>query len=140
MMKKSTLLLAASLTITSMYGKEKNVNEKNRTIAQAYYTAMSNKDVAKLAQYAHPDVQFVGPLSKTTGKEALIDSVTKFMAFFKKLTIRSTFASDNQAVVLYDVEFPAPLEPLASAAVLTIENGLVTKVELIFDSYTFRKG
>lgn len=115
------------------------MNTKNREIAQAYYIAMGAKDVAGVGKYLHPDVQFASPLTALAGKEAVLEAITGFMAFFTTLTIRSVFGSDDQAMIAYDVEFPAPFGKVPTAALLKIQDGLITKVELIFDARPFDK-
>ena len=43
------------------------MSEKNMITAESYYKAMGNKDLEGMAQYLHPDVQFIGPMAKMTG-------------------------------------------------------------------------
>lgn len=109
------------------------------SIAEAYYTAMSEKNGEGLGKYLHPDVQFKGPLSQLKGKEAVLESVKNFTSFFKKLTIRTKFGSGDQAMVVYDVDFPEPIGRFPSAALLTIREGLIREIELFFDGRPFVK-
>jgi len=116
------------------------MNKTNVAIAEAYYTAVGKKDIAGIERYLHPDVQFIGPLAKMTGKEAVLEATKKFSAFFNTLTIRAKFGSGDQAVVVYDLDFPAPIGNLSSAALMTFQGGVVTRIELFFDARPFYKG
>jgi ketosteroid isomerase-like protein len=106
---------------------------KNMAIAQGYYTAMAGKDAAGLEQYLHPAVHFVSPLAELHGKEDVFAAVKGFMGAFQSLTIRASFASETQAMLAIDTLFPAPIGNLRTASLVTIQDGLITKIELFYD-------
>lgn len=58
------------------------MNGKNADLAEAYYTAMKNKDLPGTASYLHPEVHFVSPLADVKGKEAVLEGIKGFMFFF----------------------------------------------------------
>ena len=115
------------------------MHNDNKVIAQAYYTAMAEKNIADLAQYLDPNVLFVAPLATVAGKQAFVETVTKFVNFFSKLTIRSTFGSFDQAVVVYTLDFAGSIGKVETAALLQIQNGLIIKIELFYDARPFDK-
>jgi ketosteroid isomerase-like protein len=115
------------------------MNPNNVVLAKAFYTAMSEKNIKTIEKYVHPDIHFSAPLAKLQGKEAYLEALKGFMAFFKTLTIRSTFAEGDEAVVIYEVDFPAPVGKLPSAALLTFHEGLIIMVELFYDARSFGK-
>ena len=115
------------------------MNKNNVNIAKAYYGAMSKKNINDVEKYLHADVQFSAPLAKVTGKKTFLESITKFISFFKTLTIRAQFGSDDQAIVVYDVDFPAPIGMVPTVALMNIQNGLITKIELFYDARPFEK-
>jgi len=106
----------------------------NIDLAVAYYTEMNNKDLDGIAKYLHQDVHFIGLLGETNGKEALLGAAKGFMDFFKTLTIRAKFGSGNQAMLAYDLECPEPVGILRAAALFTLDDGLITKLELFCDA------
>ncbi len=112
---------------------------KTVAIAEAYYTTMGNKNIEGLAKYLHPDVQFTAPLDKMTGKEAVLEATKKFSSMFKTLIIRAKFGSENQAMIVYDLNFPGLADTFASSALMTFQNGLITKIELFYDARPFVK-
>lgn len=109
----------------------------NVAIAEAYYTAVGKKDFANIEKYLHPDVQFKGPVSQYMGKKELLEGTKKFTSFFNALKIRAKFGAGDQAVIVYDVDFPLPIGHCPSAALMTFEKGLITKIELFFDGSPF---
>lgn len=115
------------------------MSETNLASAEAYYKAMNNKDLSGVAQCLHPDVQFIGPLAETKGKEALLEAVKGFMPLFNSLTVHAKFSSGNQVMLSYYVDFPAPIGIFRAAALMTFENGLISCLELFYDARPFEE-
>jgi len=115
------------------------MNQNNVTIAKAFYTAMGEKKIEEMGKYLHPHIQFSAPLDKVEGKETYLETVKNFADFFKTVTIRATFGEGNQAMVIYDLGFPAPLGNVPSAALMTLSEGLITRIELFYDARPFEK-
>lgn len=111
---------------------------KNVEIATAYYRGVGKKDVKSVENLLHPDVQVVSPLSTVNGKTPVLESVKAFSESLKSLAIRSKFESGDQAMIVYDIELPAPVGLNRTASLLTINNGLITKIELFYDSAPFK--
>lgn len=115
------------------------MNQNNVAIAQTFYTAFGAKDVESMEKYLHPDVQLITPLSKLQGKEAYLEAVKNFAAFFKALTIRATFGEGDQVVVVYDLECSAPIGKVPGVALMTLSEGLIIRNELIHDTSPWNK-
>lgn len=113
------------------------MREKNLSIAEAYYDALGKKDMEKVEQYLHPDVECIGPLVKVTGKGSVLEANKKFISLFKTLKIRSSFASGDQSMIVYDLEFAASVDVFSSAVLLTLSNDLISKIELFYDPRPF---
>lgn len=108
----------------------------NVEIAEAYYTAWGEKDVSRMEKFLHPDAQLITPLEETAvlGKEAILEKLKKGATFFKALTIRSKFGAGDQSMLVIDLDFPAPAGNLRSASLMTFQEGLITRIELFFDT------
>ena len=111
----------------------------NLETAVTYYTEMGKKNIEGLAMYLHPNVQFKSPVAKAVGKEALIEATKSFMNLFSTLTIRSKFAAGDQAMVVYDVDFPATFGRIPTSVLMSFQESLITKIELFFDARPFEK-
>jgi hypothetical protein len=111
----------------------------NITRAEAYYKSMNNKNLSEMAEYLHPDIQFLSPLAQLKGKEAFLEAAEKLMTLFISLTIRAKFSSEDQVMLAYDFDFPEPIGMIRTAALLTFENTLITHIELFFDPNPFIK-
>ena len=105
----------------------------NISIVEAYYNAMEKKDVARMGNYLHSDVQFIGPLDTKTGKEAVLQAAKHFCVLFKTITIRTKCSSGNDVMLAYDFDFPPPIGKFRAAVLINIEDDLIRKIELFYD-------
>ena len=115
-----------------------NPTEKeNLAAAVNYYDAMLNKDFDTVSGYLHDDINFIAPFAEIHSKEEVISAGKMFAAMLQDLQIRSTFASDNEVMLAYDVVFSDPIGKNRAAALMNFENGKITKIELFYDSKPF---
>lgn len=105
--------------------------------AREYYIALGKKDFSTVEKFLHPQVQFKGPLSEMSGKEAVLENIKKFGSLFESLKIQDYFGEDEKAVVIYHVFFPSPIGAQSSVALLNFKNDLITNIELFFDARPF---
>ena len=108
-------------------------------IGEAYYTAMGQKDIASMGKYLDPDVEFIGPLARLVGKEAVLEATRKFSEFFKSIAVRAKFGTEDQAMIVYALDFPPPIGLFSSSALMTFQDGLIKKIELFYDARPFVK-
>jgi SnoaL-like domain len=106
-------------------------------IAVAYYRALGKKNLEEVKRYLHPNIHFTDPQEQVIGKEAVLKAATGFSAIFKSLTIRAKFGSENEAVIIYDVEISNFAKPLRAASHLSFQDGLISKIDLIYDTRCF---
>lgn len=104
-----------------------------KSIGVAYYTALGQKDLEEVKKYLHPDIQFSDPQEKVIGREAVLQAAKGFSNIFKALNIRAQFGSSDQAMIVYDVEIPGLSSKLQAASLLSIQDGLISKIELFYD-------
>jgi hypothetical protein len=105
-----------------------------KAIGMAYYTALGEKNFNAVKEYLHPDIQFSDPQEKVIGREAVLKAAQRFAAIFKTLKVRAQFGSENQAMIVYDVEIPGLPKKLQAASLLSFQEGLISKIELFYDS------
>ena len=112
---------------------------ENKLLAEEYYSLISKKDSEKIRNYLHKDVEFYSPLATLKGQEAVLETTTKFMKSFESLKIRTSFGSEQQAMIVYDSVIPGISTEFPGASLLSFdENGLIIKIELFFDASSFR--
>ncbi len=115
-----------------------NATDKNNVAtAEAYYLAMAKKDVSGVAQFLHPDVEFVAPLGKSKGKEALVEASEKFVTLFSSLTICAKFGEGDQAVIVYELQCPDPIGNMRAVSLMSFQDSLISRIELFYDPSPF---
>ncbi len=105
------------------------------SIAEAYYTSVGEKNIEALEKYLHADVQFIGPFEKMMGKQAVLEATKNFTAIIEAFKIRAKFSFDDQTMVVYNADFPEPIGSVRGASLMTFQKGLITKIELFYDSH-----
>jgi ketosteroid isomerase-like protein len=105
-----------------------------QAVAVAYYTALGEKNIEKVRGCLHPDIQFTDPQETVTGREAVLQAAKGFTGIFKSLTICSKFGSEDQAMVVYEIEIPGLPKKLKAASLLSFQEGVISKIELFYDT------
>lgn len=107
--------------------------------AEEYYKMIGEKNVEGIKKYLDSDVEFYSPLANLKGKEAVVGATGNFMKAFKSLKIRAKFGSEDQAIIVYDVDIPGVANNFPGASLLTFRNNLIVRVELFHDASHFAK-
>lgn len=115
------------------------MNKDNTIMAKDFYTAMSKKSAMDLGQYLHDDIEFTAPLAQTYGKDAYLENAKKFTGFFNSLKIRAVCSSNDEATVVYDLDFPEPIGKVPTVALMNFSDGMITRIELFYDARPFNK-
>lgn len=113
------------------------MTKDNVAVALAYYTAMGEKDINEVSKYLDSSIHLISPLAEVTGKEMMLGAIKGFMASFKTIHIREKLSNGGGAMLVIDVDYPAPIGLLRTASLLTIQHGLITKIELFHDAKHF---
>lgn len=107
--------------------------------AEEYYKLIGEKDVEGIKKYLDHDVEFYSPLATLKGKEAVVGATGNFMNAIASLKIRAKFDSEDQAMIVYDVDFPGMTSNFPGASLLTFRNNLIVRIELFHDASHFKK-
>lgn len=106
-------------------------------LAKAYYGAMQKK--SDVTNFLHESVRFIGPMAVVEGKEKVLSAAHGFMQMYSSLEVHKVFADGDQALVVYEVTLPEPIGSRRAAALVTTSHGLITELELFYDSAPFEK-
>ncbi|MCE2984083.1 MAG: nuclear transport factor 2 family protein [Parachlamydia sp.] len=109
------------------------MKEEPITMAVDYYQKIGAKNSEGVKKYLHPNVLFYGPLASLSGHQAVIQAIENFMHAIESLTICAKFGSENQAMVVYEVNFPGIAPDFPGAALLDFQEGLIARIQLFYD-------
>ena len=115
------------------------MTERNLASAEAYYRAMNDKDLPGMARHLHPDIQLVTPMEELRGKEAVLEAGKRLLNFVRNIEVHAKFASENQAMLTYNMDFGEPIGTCRAAALMTFKDGLIVRNEVFFDALPFEK-
>lgn len=104
--------------------------------ALAYHRAWTAGDMDTALDHVADDVACDAPVGRLDGVDALRDYMGPFARMAERVRLLAAFGDDAQAVVVYDTV--TPLVPSAPGAeVVTVEDGRITQLRLIFDRLPF---
>jgi len=107
--------------------------------AEEYYKLIGEKNVDGIKKYLAHDVEFYSPLATLKGREAVVEATSNFMNAIASLKIRAKFDSGDQAMIIYDVDFPGVTSNFPGASLLSFRNDLIVRIELFHDASHFKK-
>ena len=115
------------------------MTQENINTAVAYYNAVGKKDIDEALKYLDSDIHLISPIAEIHGKNIMMEAIKGFMASFNTIHIRAKLSNKDNAMLVIDVNYLAPLGFLRTASFLTIQNDLITKIELFHDTKQFEK-
>jgi len=108
-------------------------------IAQEYLAALKHKDPDVIARLIHPDVHLKSPVADLNGSGASLTMCEKIFPQLEDVILRAKFASETQAMLVYDFVLKEPIGTTRTANLMTFEGELIRSVELLFDARPFEK-
>jgi hypothetical protein len=106
------------------------------TTALAYHRAWTSHAFEEAMTYIAEDIVCDAPVGRLDGAEAF----RRFMGPFAEILTRSgliaAFGSDTTAVLMYDTD-TAPVKDAPGAECLTVKDGKITRMRIIFDRLPF---
>jgi hypothetical protein len=107
--------------------------------AEEYYKLIGEKNVDGIKKYLAHDVEFYSPLATLKGREVVLEATSNFMNAIASLRIRAKFDSGDQAMIVYNVDFPGVASNFPGASLLSFRNNLIVRIELFHDASHFKK-
>ena len=106
----------------------------NAQIATAYVQAVGDGRLNEVATYLHRDVTFESPgLPSYGGAEDYLAALERLRPIIAHNDIRSVLADGERVCVLYDFVTDTPVGAVVSAEWLTLKDGVISSVYLLFD-------
>lgn len=111
---------------------------KNLKAAQDYYRHMLEKNFDAMEECLHPQIDFTSPFVELSGRKAVLEAAKALANELISIEIRSKFSANDEIMFAYDFMFPEPVGKLKSAVLMGFSNGLISRIELFFDTQAFR--
>ncbi|MBB5804570.1 hypothetical protein F4560_004338 [Saccharothrix ecbatanensis] len=104
--------------------------------ALAYYHAWTGHDFDRAMTYIAEDVVCDAPAGRMEGAAAFRDFMGPFTQIVVDTTLISAFGDDKTALLMYDTK-TLPVGSAPGAEHLTVRDGVITHVRIIFDRLPF---
>jgi len=104
--------------------------------ALAYYRAWTSHNFEHAMTYVADDIICQAPAGRLVGGEAFRGFMGPFVDILTHSKLVAAFGDETTAVLMYDTE-TAPVKDAPGAECLTVEDGKITHLRIIFDRLPF---
>ncbi|WP_033441739.1 nuclear transport factor 2 family protein [Saccharothrix sp. NRRL B-16314] len=104
--------------------------------ALAYHRAWTGHDFDRAMTYVAEDVVCDAPAGRIEGAAAFRDFMGPFTRIVVGTTLIAAFGDDETALLMYDTR-TAPVASAPGAEHLTVRDGRITRVRIVFDRLPF---
>jgi SnoaL-like domain len=104
--------------------------------ALAYYEAWTGGDFEKAMTYIAPEITCDAPAGPLRGADAFRAFMGPFAAMLRGADLRAAYGDDTTALLMYDTR-TALVGHAPGAERHTVENGLITHLQIVFDRQPF---
>jgi hypothetical protein len=108
-------------------------------IAEEYLAVWKRKDAGGIAKLLHSGVHLKSPIADLKGCEAFLATCGKIFPHLEDVVVRARFASEKQAMLVYDFVLKEPIGVTRTANLMTFQGELIRSIELFFDARPFEK-
>jgi ketosteroid isomerase-like protein len=104
--------------------------------ALAYYQAWTSGNFDQAMTYVAQDIVCRAPAGRLEGAEAFRGFMEPFSKIVTRSSLIAAFGDATTAVLMYDTD-TLPVKDAPGAECLTVENGKITRMRIIFDRLPF---
>lgn len=104
--------------------------------ALAYHRAWTGGEFELAMTYVADDVVCQGPAGRLTGSAAFRDFMGPFAQILTRAELIAAFGDERTAVLMYDAD-TVPVRDAPGAECLTVADGRITHLRIIFDRLPF---
>jgi hypothetical protein len=108
-------------------------------LGEAYFDALNQKDISRISALVDPAIKFKMPLGEYLNRENFLSAVQRMLISSRTVRLKSKFASDNQGMFIYEIQFNDPVGTVKAASLMTVEGDKIKEIEVFFDARPFEK-
>jgi len=105
-------------------------------IALAYYRAWTSHDFDQAMTYIAENIVCQAPAGRLDGADAFRGFMGPFAQILTRSNLVAAFGDDTTAVLMYDAD-TVPVQDAPGAECLTVADGKITHLRIIFDRLPF---
>ena len=104
----------------------------------AYFQAWTSHDFDRAIDYIADDIICLAPAGRLEGAAAFRAFMEPFSQIVTRAALIAAFGDDAKAVVMYDTD-TVPVQDAPGAECVTVEDGKITHMRIIFDRLPFEE-
>lgn len=104
--------------------------------ALAYHRAWTGHDFERAMRYVAQDIVCQAPSGRLEGGEAFRGFMGPFVEIVTRSNLIAAFGDEEKAVLVYDTD-TVPVKDAPGAECLTVKDGKITHMRIIFDRLPF---
>lgn len=104
--------------------------------ALSYHRAWTGHDFEHAMSYIAEDIVCDAPPGRIVGADAFREFMGPFTRLLTNSTLIAAFGDDRTALLMYDTE-TVPVASAPGAECLTVRNGTITHIRIVFDRAPF---
>ena len=101
-------------------------------VSLEYIEAVGRKNFDRVADLLHDDVEFQMPGKTMRGVEQYVGALKRLGAILERNDVKATLVDGNDVCIVYDFVTDTAVGAVPSVEWLTVENGRIRTVRLIF--------
>lgn len=105
-------------------------------VALAYHQAWTGGDFESAMRFIADDIVCLAPAGRLDGPEAFRSFMGPFSGIVTRSELLAAFGDDRTALVMYDTD-TIPVQNAPGAEHLTVEQGRIVRMRIIFDRAPF---
>ncbi len=105
-------------------------------VALAYHRAWTGGDFERAMTYVAADIECQAPAGRLEGAEAFRGFMGPFAKILTRSELIAAFGDERTAVLMYDTD-TVPVPDAPGAECLTVADGKITQLRIIFDRLPF---
>ncbi|GAB3819664.1 nuclear transport factor 2 family protein [Kribbella italica] len=105
-------------------------------IALAYHRAWTGHDFEAAMQYVADDIVCLAPAGPIEGAEGFREFMEPFSKILLEAALVASYGDESTALLMYDTR-TVPVASAPGAELLTVEDGRITHLRIIFDRLPF---
>lgn len=106
--------------------------------ALAYFHAWTSRDIDKAMTYIASDIVCQAPSGRLEGAQAFRGFMGPFVQILTRSSLIAAFGDQEKAVVMYDTD-TVPVKDAPGAECVTVKDGKITHMRIIFDRLPFEQ-
>jgi ketosteroid isomerase-like protein len=110
-----------------------------RQLIETYHDAWTSGDFTTARACLADDLDFKGSIDSFDNADDFVAALTRFEGMLHRVTLLQGLFEQDRAALLYDCDTAGPAGVIRTAEFLTIRNGKISEIRLVFDASELRK-